>query len=620
MNLWHSLLNTYEKYEKENLVGKRLDNSTVRVLPIFHNDRTVSKTDKVVEITLDDQGEFLTASLLEEESYIIFPVTLDSVSRSGIKAPPHPLADDLQYVSKYFDEKKHGEYVHQLEEWVKFSRFTEIKIIFNYILENRIVDDILSNLDKSVVDKKTFITFSIKKETGFWNLTDSSELHKNYISYVEHLLSTEKQGYCGVTGKKMYLSNKHRGLLGTAKLISISNNEETYSGRISKKDKVSFLGYKTSEKIFLMLRYLLNQKQFSHSLGDNTYLIVWDNDIEGNNINITGQQVEDDFTTTWNESEFEEFDLTLPIIDSKSNVLNPIISAERIKHLTGYKEVNPDQEYYVLILHKISNGRLSIKYYRNFSGSDLSQRITDWYITTNWPIWTREGYKNITLRLYDYVHRIVGLETKDKKIISRNNKINRWYIEKLLMCILEGKPLPMDLYNKLRSNITHRERYQKTWHHLEIASLSFIKKFYSDYFNQSQEKEVIPLLRQNNDRSYLFGRMMAVAENIEQVAMGDYTRSTQVSKYWHQLCMRPQSGFNRVKSRLLSYETKLQNSKPGAYINRDRLMQEIYDKLNMNEEYLANPNKPLSDLFMVGYYAQKKDLSNTKTKEEVESI
>lgn len=36
----------------------------------------------------------------------------------------------------------------------------------------------------------------------------------------------------------MYCSSKHRGLLGTSKLISVSNNEETYFGRIKKGKKL----------------------------------------------------------------------------------------------------------------------------------------------------------------------------------------------------------------------------------------------------------------------------------------------------------------------------------------------------------------------------------------------
>ncbi|UUX32772.1 type I-C CRISPR-associated protein Cas8c/Csd1 [Fundicoccus culcitae] len=620
MNLWESLLTTYEKIEKAGKVGQKLEHSTTRLLPIYHNDRVVTDSDNVIEIVMDESSNFITVSKLDQNSYIIFPVTLDSVSRSGVNAPPHPLQDDLQYLTTEFDEKKYAAYIKQLKEWVEVSNVKELKIIYNYMLKNSIISDISSYLDKKIIAKKTFVTFSIKKPDSFWTPTNSSELHEDYIDYVKSSLSEEEQGICSITGKKMYLSDKHRGLLGTAKLISVSNNKETYSGRISDKSKVSFLGYETSEKIFLMLRYLLSQRSYSRSIGDATYLVTWDATLEAENIDLTKQVNEEDF-----DSRFAQYSMPKENKnEAPEDILNPILSTERIKHLSGYKAVNKDSDYFVLIINKISNGRISIKYFRNFSGSELSDRILNWYQTTNWPVWTKEGSKHITLGLNNLVQRIIGTETKDKKIVSRNEALNRWYIEKLLMSILEGNRLPLDLVTVVRSNITHRERYSNTWQQMELASLSLIKKYHADYLIKISEKEVSPVLENNSDRSYLFGRLMAIAENIEQLSMGEFTRTTLVSKYWHQLCVRPQSAFNQVKSRLLPYERRLQKSKPKAFLNRDRLIQDIYSQLDLNDEYLLNPDKPLSELFLVGYYAQKNALSSnlktTKNENEEETV
>lgn len=616
MNLWESLLQTYEKFEKSGKVGVKLEQSTARVLPVFHNDRTISNNDKAIEIILDEKSNFVTVTSLSKDSYVIFPVTLDSVSRSsGIT--PHPLLDDLQYLSTEFDSNKYDEYIKQLKSWVEFSKVKELHILYNYITRNTIINDIKPLIDEKYIDKKTFVTFSIKMNEDYWTPTDSTTLQNDFIEFINHSLLNKEQGVCAITGKKMFLSDKHRGLLGTAKMISVSNNPETYSGRIKDKSKVSFLGYETSEKIFLMLRYLLSQRNYTRFIGDATYLVAWDGNLEEESINLTSQVEQDDF-----DSSFSGFDdLEFPMQKENNYILNPVLANERMKYLTGFRAVNKESDYFVLIVNKISNGRLSIKYFRNFSGSELNERILKWYQTTSWPVWTKNGVQEITLGLNSLVQRIIGTETKDKRILSRNESLNRWYIEKLLMSILEGNTIPLDLITVVRANIMHKERYVNTWQQLETASLSMIKKYYHDYRRKTEKEGVSALLENNYDRSYLFGRLMAVTENIEQLSMGDYNRATLITKFWHQLCVRPQSAYSQVKTRMIPYENRLKKSKPGAFFRRDQLIQEIYSELDTNSEYLSNPNKPLSELFLVGYYAQKSALSNVpkndKNEEEI---
>lgn len=56
---------------------------------------------------------------------------------------------------------------------------------------------------------------------------------------------------CDISGQNMYCTNRNRGLLGKGKIISVSNNTETYRGRFQQGSEVVRIGADTSEKSIL---------------------------------------------------------------------------------------------------------------------------------------------------------------------------------------------------------------------------------------------------------------------------------------------------------------------------------------------------------------------------------
>ena len=91
-----------------------------RVMPICHTPQNAH-----IKITLDDEGHFIRAEVLEK-TQIVLPATEKSASRSSGEAP-HPLADKLQYVAQeylHFGGKKKAYfegYKDQLDQWVNSS-------------------------------------------------------------------------------------------------------------------------------------------------------------------------------------------------------------------------------------------------------------------------------------------------------------------------------------------------------------------------------------------------------------------------------------------------------------------------------------------------------------------
>lgn len=100
---------------------------------------------------------------------------------------------------------------------------------------------------------------------------------------------------CNISGKQEVLVTKHRGLIGNAKLISVSNNIETYKGRFKEREDVFTVGNQTSEKIHLMAKFLLENEHTHAWLGSGQYLINWFSDDLTNEtqLDITTPKVED---------------------------------------------------------------------------------------------------------------------------------------------------------------------------------------------------------------------------------------------------------------------------------------------------------------------------------------
>lgn len=123
--------------------------------------------------------------------------------------------------------------------------------------------------------RKILLHFALKqsqKETGKFQRI--KELHKNYISFVESELDKLPKEICDISGLQTYCTKKHRGLMGNAKLISVSNHIETYYGRFEDGSSVTKVGYVTSQKIHNMLKYLLENKSTSHMLDASSRVVT----------------------------------------------------------------------------------------------------------------------------------------------------------------------------------------------------------------------------------------------------------------------------------------------------------------------------------------------------------
>ena len=631
MSVLTALYNSYKYCEDNDFVdqSQKIDSETV-LLPIYHSNKKSNGND-IIEITLNKNSEVVSVDFLGKEEIIIFPITEDSVGRaSGIA--PHSLADEISYLSEE-EKNKNDVYMNNLKEWIDYSRINNkksilfLEIIQKFLEKKTFLEEIFKNYykknfvsfsngelkyldekqnEKIINMKKVFLTFKIIDLFGNdkdYSVTNYKKLHKDYIDYMIEK-EIDRKRVCDISGEEIYCSSKHRGLFGTSKLISVSNNDETYYGRLKKGEEIISIGHETSQKIHNMLKYFLENKKNYTFLGENSYLINWFSDDINNSENISVTRDIDNI--------YAIFDEVLTVEDKKE--ISELYNTNILKYLSGnYREVGNKEKYYVMIVNKISNGRVAIKYFRELKKSEFYERVSKWYNTISW-----KGYdykEKSKVKKYPGIYKIInytyGIE-RSGKIEFEQKKYRRDLIENLITTMIDGKRIPLNIVKKMYFNISNRQRYDKTWSSVVEMACSIFKKYNIDYKN----KEVSEDMFDNKDRDFLYGRLLAVFEKMEEATFGDEKRTTNAQKLWSSFVNNPGKTMNILVDKLQPYKRKLENSKRGLFIMLEKIIQEITINLMATEDFENNKNKKLNENFIFGYYYQRNEFFKSKDNQD----
>lgn len=116
--------------------------------------------------------------------------------------------------------------------------------------------------------------------------------------------------------------------------------------------------------------------------------------------------------------------------------------------------------------------------------------------------------------------------------------------------------------------------------------------------------------------AYIYGRLLAVFEQIQYDALGDVNASV-VDKFYGTFSAAPALLFSRLFANAQNHLRKLKSEKPGAFVNNDRLLSEIVSLLPS-----APPSGQLAlkdqGRFALGYYHQRakrfQDIAERKAK------
>lgn len=624
MDFFTSLLKAYEKAEEIGLVDQQNGDNPV-LLPLYHTSLK-SNGKNIISVRLDRDGSFYKAEVMADNQTIIFPVTGDSVARSGSNPSSHPLVDKFSYYVSEVNQSQYDNFHEQLANWIDYCDEGEVKDflmkIRHFILQTDFLSSILQSLygedyqreglkitysdsdgkNKTVDLSAYFLEFSIVRFNGFKDesVTSYKELHQSYISFVR--ANQDNLGTCNISGRTEQITNKHRGLMGNAKIISVSNKGEAYKGRFKEREDVFSVGYETSEKIHLMIKYLLENKNSSTWLESSQYLINWFSDDLANESQL--DIVKPEFNELFEDSEDERDSLVF----IKPNKENKKIGSSFIK---GQKLFSNDAMYNISILNKTSNGRIALKYFRQVQVSQLLKNLETWQENYSWEAKTKSGnYQLRTPTFNEIINAAYGID-RERYLELDNDSFKSDQYQQLVTALIDGRLIPNTIVKKLEDNIKQRQKYSKHWYQVQQVSLAVLQKQYG--------REFTPMLdHQETDRSYLFGRLLAIYELFEAQRYAldgsSQERITNAERYWNAYTGQPAKMMHHLENKIKPYEEVLKLNRPGIWHKLEKERKEIIQLLTPlygNKDF----TQPLDYKFIFGYYAEKQFYYTKQTKE-----
>ena len=623
----------YDKIGKD--AGTKVNG--VLLLPLFHSTQNAQ-----IEVNVSTEGEFAFATIIDKANQVtMIPVTEDSAARSsGVE--PHPLFDKLIYTAgdfvKYAKKIKNNtpnyyiEYMEKLKQWVE-SEYTDdkLKAVYKYLSKGTLATDLINNelliLDGEKFDAKftinnihqedVFIRFSVVNfETGeIVNLWDDKDISDKYISYCSN--SDSESELCYATGEKVPVTYKHMAGIrypgDKSKLIS-SNDKTgfTYRGLFSTKEEAYAVGRIVSQKAHLALKWL--SQSCGTTFGTAKY-IIWQKSLE---------EVIDCFGTVKSENtKLENTDIKT---DSDGvSYAETLSSYKQILRyvMKGYRQnLNFNSDIIIMVLDAATQGRMSINMYQELKSSEFYDNVNRWFSQTVWHWCYFDGQKKLvhcvqTPSLYNIIKYACGVE-KDSLIgqptVEVDEKVLQRFVQAIFPCIALGKPLPANVLKQIFTRASNPQFYsnKNNWDRVVDVCCALYRKYYID---KKGVELNMKLDRDCDDRSYLYGRLAAVAEKIETDTYdSDEKRAPNALRYMNVLMTSPFKTWRHIEMKISPYMTKLASKKYGSYTYYGKELQEIYVNFKKGEFELV---KPLDAMFFMGYYGEKDELyTSSKNKEE----
>ncbi|HBL84978.1 MAG: type I-C CRISPR-associated protein Cas8c/Csd1 [Clostridiales bacterium GWF2_38_85] len=632
MSWVQKLSQTYDNCQSE--VGVFYGNKTP-LLPIYHSTQQAH-----IEVVIDTDSNYRRASVINDknEATTIIPCTESSAWVANGR-DPHLLFDKLKYIAgdyeQYTIEKSEfDKYIKNLEDWSN-SEFGHpiVKIILKYLQRKSLIanlihdgllfvdeNNLLINEWKSkdietplifkVTPKQTdaFVRFSIISSEGADSLNIPWRDHSIWESHIKYQDSIKgNNDYCYITGDYVPVSRlspkKIRNTGDGAKLISGNDSSNfTFRGRFSTPNEAFNIGRETTEKAHDALRWLI-AKQGTHN--DSQAIVAW-----GTNNEKLPSICADSLTVASSLEPDQDIAFT-----------NEFFAEQFNRAINGYKSNLKDYNQAIIMgVDSATTGRLSIFYYREMFALDLISRIEKWHKKCTWKLEYRKVKNGVDDKGKDKYDRVTFIGAPSPKDIAEaafginaKDSLKKSIIERLLPCIVDGVHIPVDIMKnaaRRASNPLSMDdwEYNKT---LSIAC-ALVRKYYNDKINKEEWKLALDF--ENNDRNYLFGRILAYMRDIEESALyqANESRYTNAEKLQNAFSQYPAKYCNILYKQLRPYLNRL--GRKADF--RESEMMSLISKLENN----GFNNTSLNETFLLGYSSQMNYFREQRMNNKKESI
>jgi CRISPR-associated protein Csd1 len=606
-----------------------------------------------IEVVIDDQGNFRRAKVLENkaEQKTLIPCTEESGGRSGKKPKNHPLCDKLQYIAGDFvrfggnvtsgfadkPSEPYDNFLDTLGKW-KESGFSHpmVTAIHKYLKRGTVVSDLVSAsilptvsngmavlksfegdkksapsifriLPQGQVPMDAFVRFRIEgdlTETATW---DSATLKESWISFYKSLLKME--GFCAVTGEeKVKLADSHPAKLrhdaDKAKLISSNDSTGyTFRGKFSTAEQAAGVSFEVTQKAHNALQWLIRRQAFRS--GDQV-LVSWA---------TTGKPIPDPCDSSWDflGDDFQTNDTST----SQTGDVGQSFAFRFNKKLAGYKANITDAEDIVVMgLDSATPGRMAITFYRELTGSAFLKRIEKWHSDFAWFQnygRDRDDKKKMILFQGAPAPKDIAWCAYGSKVEGKNGiKLLNATVERLMPSIIDGKPVPRDLVEQCVRRASNRVSFkqEKDGRQPEFEKcLGIACSMYKGFYNE--RGYIMALEEERNSRDYLYGRLLAVADQIESTALqfAKENRGTTASRLMQRFSDRPFSTWKNIEEALKPYKDRIRAKYSGLLDGYEELLDVIHSRI-VTANYIKDTR--LTGEYLLGYHCQRQWFSEHK--------
>ncbi|MEH8016162.1 type I-C CRISPR-associated protein Cas8c/Csd1 [Rheinheimera muenzenbergensis] len=468
------------------------------------------------------------------------------------------------------------------------------------------------------------------------------ELQRRWVAFDSSLDSAE--GLCFVKGIIEPLASNHPSKIlrseNGAKLISANDTDGfTFRGRFTdskgsiKKSGYQALGvsFETTQKAHNALRWLLGRQGVENG---KQAVIAWA---------VSGKSVPAPLVPTLDLDDFDEIindskdvlstatDLTSDLGESFAKALNRYMAGYfdgRIAHLKEHESI------IVMALDSATPGRMAITYYRDFMAKEYVTTIEKWHRHFAWSLQISKETQESGKKVHKETYWVISAPSPSKilkaaygSIVDSNKELRKNLYERLLPCIADGRPIPRDIVDLAIQRASNRnikrlkDQYStpvselNAWMNDLAVACSLYRGFHHPERQPDSNKRrnyIMSLDMQCASRDYLYGRLLAVAERIEEMAMiaaSEPSRSTHASRLMQRFADRPASTWVNIREALVPYQQRLRAKLPPLEAAYNRLLDDISDAFDRDDFSLI---KKLSGEYLLGYHCQRKWLREHK--------
>lgn len=457
----------------------------------------------------------------------------------------HPNNDDILAVHKFY-QQEHSSILEQIKK-----------------------DSIWPEIEKNLNKKYSTFSFLIEGDTRI--IAEKAELLN-----IEEDTPTKSSQICLVSGAKGNIvetttATMIPGSQATAKLVAfqVSSGYDSYGkskGSNAPISEEAEFAYTTA------LNHLLeSDSRNKFMIGSRTFLF-W-----ASKINEAGKETEESIFSLFGFSDKED---------------NPNRNIEKVRKVfssiySGIIKTTSEDKFYILGLAP-NAARIAVVYWaeiplKDFAGT-ICKHFEDMEVVDTRP----EKKPYMSLR------SILSAVTLDGKVSDATPNLP----DAIVKSIFQGLPYPQTLYASCIRRI-RAESSNKDKNALHITRAAIIKA-YLNRINKNQNINVM-LDKDNTNQGYLYGRLFAVLDKIQEEANNQHTIR---ERYMNSASSTPAAVFSTILNLSNHHIENLKTE--GRKIYFEKLKQEIVSKIDA-EGFKAQLNLQDQGRFFIGYYHQRQD-------------